>query len=122
MERLLSASLWGTVLALAVALLCRVFPKIPAALRFWLWWAVPAKLLLGLVMPVSLAVLPASRDVVVHSPSVVPLSQNVVSRSQNVVPHSQAVVSRSQNVVPHSQAVVSRSYGVLPFSYNSSFR
>jgi probable HAF family extracellular repeat protein len=66
MERLLSAALWGTGLALAVALLCRCFPKAPASVRFWLWWAVPAKLLLGLLTPVSLAVLPASQRVPAH--------------------------------------------------------
>lgn len=60
LERFAWASLGGTALALGVALLCRLFPKIPAAVRFWLWWAVPAKLLLGLVPALSLAVLPAS--------------------------------------------------------------
>ncbi|MCX6368726.1 MAG: hypothetical protein NTX57_18750 [Armatimonadetes bacterium] len=61
-ERLLSASLWGTGLALAVALVCRCFPKIPAAVRFWLWWAVPAKLLLGLIPALTLALLPAPKQ------------------------------------------------------------
>ena len=113
MERLLSASLWGTALALAVALLCRLFPKLPAALRFWLWWAVPAKLLLGLVVPVSLAVLPASRDVVAFSQGVVPLSKHVVSHSKSVVLPSQSVVPLFKSIVPLSKHVVSRSPSVV---------
>lgn len=55
------ASLEGAVFALAVWGLCKAFPRLPAALRCWLWWAVCVRFLLVLagVQPFALALLPA---------------------------------------------------------------
>jgi probable HAF family extracellular repeat protein len=55
------AGLAGGVLALLVALLCRVVPRLHPKIRFWAWWLVSAKLLLGLILAgrtIALAVLP----------------------------------------------------------------
>lgn len=68
------AMLGGCFLALAVFLACRVFPRMPASARYWLWWLVSAKFVFGLVLallPFRVAVsvpvaLPAS---VRHSPA-----------------------------------------------------
>ena len=48
-------SLWrtsidGILFALVIFALCRLLPRLPATARFWLWWLVSAKLLLGLVL------------------------------------------------------------------------
>ena len=118
MERLLNASLWGTGLALAVALFCRCFPKIPAAVRFWLWWAVPAKLLLGLVAPVSLAVLPAAQSVRPVSPAVGAPSLMVKPLSSGVRPLSQAVRPLSSGVRPASSIVGASSSAVRPLFFD----
>jgi probable HAF family extracellular repeat protein len=53
------ASLWGSVVALVVFVICRIFPRLSPTVRFWLWWFVFAKLFSGLLPSVSLAVLPA---------------------------------------------------------------
>ncbi|WP_309717654.1 M56 family metallopeptidase [Armatimonas sp.] len=82
-ERLVSASLWGTGLALAVALLCRYAPKIPASVRFWLWWAVPAKLLLGLIPALTLALLPAPKQNALASTETAPkISPQTIASKQ----------------------------------------
>jgi beta-lactamase regulating signal transducer with metallopeptidase domain len=58
---LVQASLQGAAVVAAVWLLCRLIPRLPAAVRCSLWWLVCAKLALGLVWtaPVRLALLPA---------------------------------------------------------------
>ncbi|MBC8104900.1 MAG: hypothetical protein H7Z41_20185 [Cytophagales bacterium] len=61
------ASLGGVLFALLVWGVCRSLPRLPAATRFWLWWLVSAKLLLGLfytaaALPLVLR-LPASHPV-----------------------------------------------------------
>src|ERR1044071_2657462 len=55
------ATLHGAVAIAAVWLVCRLFPRLPAALRCGLWWLACLKLLVALVWvePISLAVLPA---------------------------------------------------------------
>ncbi|HEX2643475.1 MAG TPA: M56 family metallopeptidase, partial [Thermoanaerobaculia bacterium] len=64
LEGLGRASLEGAVFALAVWGLCKAFPRLPAALRCWLWWAVCVRFLLVLVgvQPVALALLPAPKE------------------------------------------------------------
>jgi beta-lactamase regulating signal transducer with metallopeptidase domain len=61
-ETLARASLQGALFVAAVWIVCRLFPRLPAALRCGLWWAACLKLLLGLVaLPaVRLPVLPAT--------------------------------------------------------------
>ena len=61
-EALLRSSLQGALFIAAVWLVCRLFPRLPAAVRCGLWWAASLKLLVGLVWisPVELPVLPAS--------------------------------------------------------------
>ncbi|HEX4497359.1 MAG TPA: M56 family metallopeptidase [Thermoanaerobaculia bacterium] len=56
------AAIEGALFVAAVWAVCRLFPRLPAALRCALWWAACLKLLLGLVpLPaVRLAVLPAA--------------------------------------------------------------
>ena len=65
------ASLTGGFYILALWVLCRALPRMPASLRAWLWWLACLKLLIGLlpVSPLSLPILPpppsvssASRD------------------------------------------------------------
>src|SRR5437764_15936 len=54
------AAIEGGALVLAVWALCRLFPRLPAALRTWLWWIACLRLLVGLAMaPVRLPLLPA---------------------------------------------------------------
>ena len=118
MERLLSASLWGTGLALAVALVCRCFPKVPASVRFWLWWAVPAKLLLGLIAPVSLAVLPVSRTVPLRSATVPSLSGAVPSHFRTVPLLSDTIPTLSTKV-PLSSGTIPLRSGTVPSHFFS---
>src|ERR1700726_1320232 len=49
------ASLMGTLFVLAVWLLCRLAPRLPAGLRCALWWLACLNLLLGLAWPSPLA-------------------------------------------------------------------
>ena len=58
------ASLHGAVAIAAVWLVCRLFPRLPAALRCGLWWLACLKLLVALVWvePIPLAVLPAATE------------------------------------------------------------
>src|SRR5437667_10157188 len=53
----------GTLFILGVWAICRLFPRLPAAVRGWLWWLACLKLLIGLVWaaPLALPVLPAPR-------------------------------------------------------------
>lgn len=62
LETLWRASFQGALFIAAVWLVCRLAPRLPAALRCGLWWAACLKLLVGLVWvsPVELKVLPAS--------------------------------------------------------------
>jgi beta-lactamase regulating signal transducer with metallopeptidase domain len=62
-ETLARASLQGALFVAAVWIVCRLFPRLPAALRCGLWWAACLKLLLGLVaLPaVRLPVLPVAQ-------------------------------------------------------------
>jgi len=62
-ETLARASLQGALFVAAVWIVCRLFPRLPAALRCGLWWAACLKLLLGLIaLPaVRLPVLPAAQ-------------------------------------------------------------
>lgn len=52
----------GTLLILAAAIACRLFPRLPAGARCWVWWLACLKLLMGLawVRPMALPVLPAA--------------------------------------------------------------
>jgi beta-lactamase regulating signal transducer with metallopeptidase domain len=58
---LLRASIEGALLAVGVWSLCRVVPRLPAAVRCGLWWLVCLRLVLGLAAwrPVELPLLPA---------------------------------------------------------------
>ena len=60
-EVLLRSSLQGALFIAAVWLACRLFPRLPAAVRCGLWWAACLKLLVGLVWvsPVEIPLLPA---------------------------------------------------------------
>src|SRR6185436_20110887 len=62
---LVRASLHGAVAIATVWLVCRLFPRLPAALRCGLWWLACLKLLVALVWvePIPLAVLPAAEAV-----------------------------------------------------------
>ena len=62
LDILVRASLQGALFIALVWILCRLFPRLPAAVRCGLWWAACLKLLLGLVWvtPVELPVLPAA--------------------------------------------------------------
>jgi beta-lactamase regulating signal transducer with metallopeptidase domain len=58
------AAIEGGALVLAVWLLCRLAPRLPATLKTWLWWIACLRLLLGLasvagLAPVRLPLLPA---------------------------------------------------------------
>src|ERR1700688_2360550 len=55
LRQLAQASLMGTLFVLAVWLLCRLAPRLPAGLRCALWWLACLKLLLGLAWPAPLA-------------------------------------------------------------------
>src|SRR5262245_23654789 len=61
---LLRSSPQGALFIAAVWLACRLFPRLPAAVRCGLWWAACLKLLVGLVWiaPVEVPVLPAVPD------------------------------------------------------------
>ena len=63
-ERLLSGSLQGAVVIMAVWLACRLLPKMPAAAQSALWWLVALKLVLTFAPAPTLpvALLPASFD------------------------------------------------------------
>ncbi len=56
LRQLAHAALWGTLFALAVWLLCRLAPRMPAELRCALWWLASLKLLLGLAWPAPLTI------------------------------------------------------------------
>src|SRR5260370_28890801 len=52
----------GTLFILGVWAICRLFPRLPAAARGWLWWLASLKLLIALAWaaPLALPVLPAA--------------------------------------------------------------
>ncbi len=62
LRQLVQAALTGTLLVLAVWLLCRLAPRLPAGLRCTLWWLASLKLVLGLAWPAPLVLplLPAA--------------------------------------------------------------
>ena len=68
------ASLSGGLLILAVWGLCRLVPRLPAALRTWLWWIACLRLLVGLIglTPVRLPLLPAGPAAVTAVSAAVP--------------------------------------------------
>jgi len=61
------ASVSGAIFAALVWCACRLFPRLPASARFWLWWLVCAKLLLGVLF--RLSVLPVAPSVVLRLPA-----------------------------------------------------
>lgn len=68
----LLGSLWrtsvdGILFALLIVCICRLLPRLPAAGRFWLWWLVSAKLLMGLVL--TTPSLPFANPLVVRLPA-----------------------------------------------------
>ncbi|HSN87748.1 MAG TPA: M56 family metallopeptidase, partial [Thermoanaerobaculia bacterium] len=77
-EILWRASFQGALFIAAVWLICRLAPRLPAAVRCGLWWAACLKLLLGLVWmsPVELPVLPAAQ-----SHSIISLEQSPGARA-----------------------------------------
>lgn len=54
------ASVQGGLFVLAVWIVCRVLPRLPPTIRYWLWWLACLKLVVGLVwaVPVALPLLP----------------------------------------------------------------
>jgi bla regulator protein BlaR1 len=62
LRQLAQAAVMGTLFVLAVWLLCRLAPRLPAGLRCALWWLASLKLLLGLAWPapLTLPLLPAA--------------------------------------------------------------
>ena len=52
----------GGLFILGAAAVCRLFPRLPAAVRCWLWWLACFKLLCALISiaPLSLTLLPGS--------------------------------------------------------------
>src|SRR5262245_14818790 len=72
LEALLRSSLQGALWIAAVWIVCRLFPRLPSAVRCGLWWAACLKLVVGLVWitPVRLPLLPAveARASGPHSP------------------------------------------------------
>ncbi|HLV79604.1 MAG TPA: hypothetical protein VKT32_04955 [Chthonomonadaceae bacterium] len=66
----------GGIFLLAVWGLCRLLPRLPAALQCWLWWLACLKLVLGLVAlpPISLPLLAASGPArAISSPAYAPV-------------------------------------------------
>ncbi len=66
----------GGIFLLAVWSLCRLLPRLPAALQCWLWWLACLKLVLGLVAlpPISLPLLAASGPArAISSPAYAPV-------------------------------------------------
>ena len=70
------ACLWGSLFAAGVGAACRCLPRLPAAVRAWLWWLACAKLLLDfcVMAPINLPLLPAPAPAVhaVSAASVMP--------------------------------------------------
>ncbi len=66
------ACLWGSVAVAAVGAACRCLPRLPAAVRAWLWWLTCAKMLLGLwaIAPINLPLLPAPAPATRSAPAV----------------------------------------------------
>ena len=66
------ACLWGSVAVAAVGAACRCLPRLPAAVRAWLWWLACAKMLLGLwaIAPINLPLLPAPAPATRSAPAV----------------------------------------------------
>ncbi len=66
-DRLVQASLEGSLLIAGVWLVCRLAPALPASFRVVLWWLAALKLLVGLagIDPISLPILPASASAAV---------------------------------------------------------
>ena len=54
LRQLAQAAVMGTLFVLAVWVLCRLAPRLPAGVRCALWWLASLKLLLGLVWPAPL--------------------------------------------------------------------
>ncbi len=81
------ACLWGSLVIAAVGAACRCAPRLPAAVRAWLWWLACAKLLAGLwaFAPISLPLLPAPAPVVrsAAAAAALPLPQAVPPTAQS---------------------------------------
>ena len=82
------ACLWGSLAVAAVGVCCRCLPRLPAAVRAWLWWLASAKLLLGLCLaaPILLPILPAPPSVVRTASAPAALTQPSATRFLR--PHS----------------------------------
>jgi bla regulator protein blaR1 len=83
------ACIGGVFVFLFVWLICRFAGKIPARFRFWLWWFVCAKLLLGLIAftPITL-ILPVYQSQLPRVPGVIEPSKPIVFGKPEVTPVS----------------------------------
>ena len=77
--RLLWTSAQACLLIGAVALACRLLPRLPAAVRCTLWWLVGAQLVLGLAWhaPLQLRWLPAPAVAAVSVASAAPAAAQI---------------------------------------------
>ena len=66
LEALARASFQGGLFVILVWAVCRLFPRLPAALRCGLWWAACLKLLLGLVAMPAVRLPPAQGAPIPH--------------------------------------------------------
>src|SRR5215212_9868548 len=80
---MLRACWQGSLFILGIGLICRLFPRLPAAARCWLWWLASLKLVLSVISPAPLgvpllpsapAVAPSASDSVVTPVAAVPVT------------------------------------------------
>ncbi|HEY0510736.1 MAG TPA: M56 family metallopeptidase [Thermoanaerobaculia bacterium] len=102
-ETLARASFQGALFVAAVWIVCRLFPRLPAALRCGLWWAACLKLLLGLfVLPaVRLPLLPAA------SPAPVAETRPLYMRPLYIRNADAAIADTGRTLIPGSSPVLS---------------
>src|SRR6266571_3934109 len=91
------ASWQGGLFILGIAAVCRLFPRLPVAVRCWLWWLACLKLLCGLagVAPLALTLLPAPSTAAVlppapwptRAPLAVPVEPRAKAPARVAAPH-----------------------------------
>jgi len=108
LTELLWRACWqGTLLALGVWAVLKLFPKLPASARTTLWWLVCLKLAVGLVpmQPFEVQILPA------------PAPKLEAASTEDIDPSLQGIVEAEEHsIAPTESAVSSVRKGLLPSS------
>ena len=107
-----ASALWrgcwqGTLLLATVAVACKLFPRIPAAARYWLWWLACAKFIVGaaLTVAIPLAILPSNSATLPAARPVALVKAALIGRPVPTSPAPHEIVSTSTKAVDFASAI-----------------